>query len=247
MAKGPTNKARFAKRDDSMTNAMVFFFAGCIAELYLLFVRKFYIYGTLKQMLAWYDYLLVFIGVGAAVLAIGILLSILWKKDKKKRAFAWALAVLGVFLVLSSLLIRFYFESAVTFLSVLVPAGMVLSVLWALYDRECSLSLTVLCASLIVVWVCRKLIGSAALGMPVRVIAVIYLLAVAALVWLTKQGKLGRLLPAGADPLPIYIVGGLSALAILAALFSATAAYYAMWCLGVVVFALAVYYTVKML
>lgn len=247
MAKGPKNKARFAKRDDSMTNAMEFFFAGCIAELYLFLIRKVYIYGALKQMLAWYDRLLIFVGIGTAVLVVGVALSFLWKKDKKRRGLAWALVALGFFLALSSILLRLYFESAFTLLSVVVPVGMVLSVLWALFDRESAVSLTILCASLIVVWVCRKLIGSAALGMPVRIVAVVYLLAVAGLVWLAREGKLKMLLPANADPLPIYIAGGLSAPAILVALFSATAAYYAMWCLGVVVFALAVYYTVKML
>lgn len=247
MAKSPKNKANFFKRDNPMTHAMAFFFAGCVAELYLLLVRKFYIYGTMKQVLIWYDRLMIFAGIGAAVLTVGIALSLLWKKDKEKRVFAWALAALGLFLVISNILIRLYFEPAFMLLSVVVPVGIVLSVLWALYNRECSVAITILCASLIVVWVCRKLIGSIALGMPVRIIAVIYLLAVAALVWLAKQGKLGMLLPANADVLPIYVAGGLSALTILVALFSATAAYYAMWCLGVVAFALAVYYTVKLL
>lgn len=249
MAKNPNNKnkAKSIKRDDALTGAMIFFLAGCIGEVFLWAVRRYYINGYIDEALAWYDRLKVFAGLGAVLLAAGIALSVVWKKDSKKRVFGWALGALGAFFAAGSILIRMYEASAVTLLSVVVPVGMVLSVLWALYDRECSLSLTVLCASLIVVWVCRKLIGSAALGMPVRVIAVIYLLAVAALVWLTRQGKLGRLLSPGADPLPIYIAGGLSALAILAALFSAAAAYYAMWCLGVVVFDLAVYYTVRML
>ena len=39
----------------------------------------------------------------------------------------------------------------------------------------------------------------------------------------------------------------LSAAAVVLGLFSAAVAYYAMWALGVVVFALAVYYTVKQL
>ena len=47
--------------------------------------------------------------------------------------------------------------------------------------------------------------------------------------------------------MPIYAAAVLSAAAVLVALFSATMAYYAMWVLGVVVFALAVYYTVKQL
>ena len=62
-------------------------------------------------------------------------------------------------------------------------------------------------------------------------------------------GKLGNLqvLTAGADPMPIYAACGLSVVALAIALFSSTIAYYAMWALAIVVFALAVYYTVKQL
>ena len=249
MAKNPNNKnkAKSIKRDDALTGGMIFFVAGCIAEVFLWAVRRYYINGYIDEALLWHERLKVFAGAGVAVLLAGVALSVLWKKDAGKRVFGWALGALGAFFAAGSILIRMYESSAVTLLSVVVPVGMVLSILWALYDRECSVSITILCASLIVVWVCRKLIGSIALGTPVRIIAVIYLLAVAALVWLAKQGKLGMLLPANADVLPIYVAGGLSALTILVALFSATAAYYAMWCLGVVAFALAVYYTVKLL
>ena len=52
---------------------------------------------------------------------------------------------------------------------------------------------------------------------------------------------------AGADPMPIYAACGLSVVALAIALFSSTIAYYAMWALAIVVFALAVYYTVKQL
>lgn len=62
-------------------------------------------------------------------------------------------------------------------------------------------------------------------------------------------GKLGtfQLLPAGADPLPIYVACGLSAAAIVTVLINSLVSYYAMWILAGVIFALAVYYTVKQL
>ena len=59
--------------------------------------------------------------------------------------------------------------------------------------------------------------------------------------------ELEKLLPADADLMPIYAAAGLSAAAVVLGLFSAAVAYYAMWALGIVVFALAVYYTVKQL
>ena len=47
--------------------------------------------------------------------------------------------------------------------------------------------------------------------------------------------------------MPLYAACGLSAAGILVSLLSATVAYYAMWGMGLVLFALAVYYTVRQL
>ena len=66
------------------------------------------------------------------------------------------------------------------------------------------------------------------------------------IVAIVKQKKFPLLNPA-ADPMPVYIGSGLCSVAVLVALFSTTLAYYAMWALAAVVFALAVYYTVKQL
>lgn len=245
MAKNPNGKS--AKRENSLYGATLFFLAACVAELFLLLVRKYYIHGFVEQALAWHQYLLAFAGVGAAVLVLGVVLSVLWKADERKRIVGWCLTAAGAFFAVGSILIRMYFESAVTLLSVVVPVIMVLTVLWAFYERECSVALTVLCASLIVLWVCRRLFSSVTLGVPVKVLAVIYILLLGGLAWLTKNEKLGKLLPANADRMPVYVGCGLSAVCILAGLFSAAVAYYAMWLLGIVVFALAVYYTVRQL
>ena len=84
-------------------------------------------------------------------------------------------------------------------------------------------------------------------GTTVKVCVVIYLVLLAALAALTKSGKLNKLLPPQADKLPVYAACGLSALALLASLLGGGISYYAMWALAAVVFALAVYYTVKQL
>lgn len=246
MAKNPNGKS--AKRDNTLYGAILFFFAACLAEFYLLVLRKYYIHGdVVTESLVWHDRLLVFAGAGAAVLALGVILSVLWKADARKRLIGWCLTAMGVFFAGGSMLIRIYVEPAVTLLSVVVPVVMVLTVLWAFYDRECSVALTILSASLIVLWVCRRLFSSLTMGMPVKVLSVVYILLLGGLCWLAKNNKLGKLLPANADVLPIYLASGLSAVGVVLALFSATVAYYAMWALGVVLFALAVYYTVKQL
>jgi hypothetical protein len=243
MAKNPNNKA--AKRDEPMNGAMKFFLSGCVAELYLLIIRRFYIYGTATQVIAWYSYLVVLGWIGVAILALGALLTYLWKADKK-RDIGLGVGGAGAFLALASFLPH-YNMSVLTLLLVVVPVAMLLGILWNLYDRECAVSLTILGVSLIALWVCKRVGTSIYLGSYVKVVVVVYIVVLAVVAWMTKQGKLQKVLPASADPLPVYVACGLSLVALLAALISTTTAYYAMWLLAIVVFGLAVYYTVKQL
>lgn len=245
MAKNPNGKSM--KRENTLYGAFFFFFAACVAELFLLLVRKYYIRGTIDQALAWHEYLPVIAGVGLAVLVLGVVLSVLWKADEKKRLIGWCLTGTGVFFAGGGMLIHTYQESAVTLLSIVVPVVMVLCVLWAFYDRECSVSLTLLCATLVVLWVCRRLYAHLTLGLAVKAASVVYILLLGGIAWLAKNGKLKKFFPADADMMPIYVACGLSAAGVAVALVSAAVAYYAMWCMGIVVFALAVYYTVKQL
>ena len=247
MPKHPNSKSKQVKRDEPMTGTMKFFLVGCVAELYLLIIRRFYVKSPDIVKILWYDrYLWVLLGVGAAILVAGVVGGLLLRGDKKKRTIAWCVAAAGAFLGGAAGLIRWN-ASTLTLLTVVVPVVMVLGVLWNLYDRECALSLTILGASLIALWICRKQMYSMFLGTYVKIFAVVYILVLIAVALLTKQGKLKKLLPASADPLPVYVACGLSAVAMLGALFSSIVAYYAMWALAIVVFGLAVYYTVKQL
>ena len=253
MPKNPNNK-KPVKRDEPMTSAMKFFLAGLVAELYLLIIRRFYINGTAEQMIFWFDKLLpAFTFAGLAILAVGLVLSVLWRSGGK-RVFGWWAAGAGAFLALSTGLVWRMNAPALTFLTVLVPVIMLLGILWNLYDRECAYALTILGISLIALWAGRRAFVSMYLGTASKVIAVIYILLLAAAAWMArsasqKGGMLGklRLLPANADVMPIYVACGLSAAALIVALISSAVAYYAMWALALVVFALAVYYTVKQL
>ena len=247
MPKNPNSKSKPVKRDEPMNGAMKFFLAGCVAELYLLIVRRFYINGNAEQQIAWYDcYLKYLIGAGAAVLAVGVVLSVLWKQEKKKRVIGWSVLGEGAFLAVSSGMILWNM-STVTLLTVVVPVVMLLGILWSLYDRECALALTILGTSLIVLWVCRRVMSSIYLGTYVKAIVVLYMVLLAVIALLAKKDKLQKLLPATADLLPVYLACALSLIALVTALISQVAAYYAMWGLAIVVFALAVYYTVKQL
>ena len=237
MSKNPVSKSKPVKRNEPMHNALKFFLAGCVAEIYLLVIRRFYVNGTANELLACDAALPYLMAAGAAVAVIG-----------------WSVFAAGVFLGGSAWMIRTFYDSALTFLCVVVPVVMLLGILWNLYDRECSWSLTILGASLIALWVCRRGLDNIFLGTYVRIAAVVYIVVLIVAAFLTNKadkngGKLGNLqvLTAGADPMPIYAACGLSVVALAIALFSSTIAYYAMWALAIVVFALAVYYTVKQL
>ena len=164
MPKHPNSKSKQVKRDEPMTGAMKFFLAGCVAELYLLIIRRFYMQSPDVVKILWYDrYLWVLLGVGAAILVAGVVGGLLLRGDKKKRTIAWCVAAAGAFLGGAAGLIRWN-VSTLTLLTVVVPVVMVLGVLWNLYDRECALSLTILGASLIALWICRKQMYSVFLG-----------------------------------------------------------------------------------
>ena len=254
MSKHPVSKSKPVKRNEPMRSALIFFLAGCVAEIYLLVIRRFYVNGTAEQVVACDDALPYLMGAGAAVALVGLLLGIVWRQVKKRRWLGWSVFAAGVFLGGSAWMVKTFYDSALTLLCVVVPVVMLLGILWNLYDRECSWSLTILGASLVALWVCRRGLDSISLGSYVRIAAVLYILVLIAAAALAKKadkhgGKLGRfqVLTAGADPLPVYLACVLSVAALAVALFSSAVAYYAMWALAIVVFALAVYYTVKQL
>ena len=248
MAKKPNSKPKKAvKQDESMVNAMKFFVVGFVAELYLMIIRRGYVNGTANQQIAWYDnHLKTLLFVGIAILAVGVVLSYMWRQNKKSRVYGWIISGFGAFMAAASALVHWNMSS-LTMLSTLVPVVMALGIVWSLYDRECALSLTVLGVSLFAVWVCRHQLNSVYLGTFVKVAVAVLIIVLIAVAVLTKQGKLAKLLPAKANLTPIYIACGLSVIALAAALISPVIAYYAMWALGIAVFGLAVYYTVKQL
>ena len=246
MAKNPNKKV--APKDEPMNGAMKFFLGGCVAELYLLILRRFYINAASEfTKFAWYDrYLWILAGIGAGLLVVGVIAALVLRGNAKKQKAAWILAAAGAFVGAATALVRWNMAT-LSFMTIVVPVVMLLGILWVLYDRECALALTVLGASLFVLWGVRRYGSSMYVGTTVKVCVVIYLILLVVLVVLAKNGKLDKLLPPKADKLPVYAACGLSVLALLASLLGGSISYYAMWALAAVVFALAVYYTVKQL
>lgn len=244
MSKKPNKKAQSGKYDGPMTGGMKFFLAGCVAELYLLIIRRFYINGTINQVLAWYDYLKVIAIIGAVVAVIGLVLSIQWKTNKKRREIGWYVLGGGAFAGIASALV-WWNMSTLTMLTTLVPVVLVLDILWALFDRDSALALTVLAGGIVAAWLCRR--GSAGTSaLMIKAAVVVFAVALVGLVIALKQEKLKKWISADAHK-TIFVSCAIAAVGALASLVSTTIAYYAMWVLAAVIFCMAVYYTVRQL
>jgi len=228
MSKKPVKKS--AKYDGPMTAGMKFFLAGCVAQLYLLIINRFYINGTIDQMLSWNGYLKVLAVLGAVAAAAGAVMAV----KGKKKTVAWYVLGGGAFVAAASGLVWWNMET-MSILTVLVPAVLVVDVLWWLFDRDSALSLSVLAAALVTVWINRR-----ADMLVVKAMTVGFLAVLAAMVALVKKWKLKS---SGM----LYASCGIGAVGAAAALVSGTAAYYAMWALAAAIFCMAVYYTVKQL
>ncbi|MBE6963901.1 MAG: hypothetical protein E7443_04795 [Ruminococcaceae bacterium] len=247
MAKNTNKKAKPSNWDAPMTGAMKFFLAGGVAELYMLIVRSNYVEGNIMQRINWYQtYLPILAGIGGGILLLGAILTLLWRQDKKKRTAGLVVLGSGAALALLSLVGIWNYDMVVP-MTLLIPGVMVLGILWNLYDRECALSLTILGITLVALLVCRQRMDHLTYGTLLKVAVAVYIVVLAAVAVLAKAGKLQRLLTARADLNPVYLACGLSVIALATLFFSAAIAYYAMWLLAAVVFALVVYYTVKQL
>ena len=196
MAKNPNKKAKALQKDEQMNGAMKFFLAGCVAELYLLIIRRFYINADSElSRIAWYDhYLWMLAGIGAGVLAVGLIAALTAKANAGRRKTGWALAGAGAFVGIASALVRWNMAT-LSLMTIVVPVVILLGVLWALYDRECALALTVLGVALLALWGYRRYASSMYVGTAVKALVALYLVALIVLAVLTKQGKTGKLLP----------------------------------------------------
>ena len=114
MSKNPVSKSKPVKRNEPMHNALKFFLAGCVAEIYLLVIRRFYVNGTANELLACDAALPYLMAAGAAVAVIGLVLGIVWRQQAKRRWIGWSVFAAGVFLGGSAWMIRTFYDSALT-------------------------------------------------------------------------------------------------------------------------------------
>lgn len=256
MAKN-TNKRtmRREKNDRCMNRALELLTAGFLGEFYLLMVNNYFVKGSIEQLVAMSYVLEVLVYVGLALVAAGVALLIVNKK--KEQGFTalnkWLL-ISGVFFTLSSQLMLKIYPQGTTFMCILVPVIMVLGIVFLMYQHEFSVQTAALSLSILATVLLNRGAGKTNWTLIVKgysVFAVFAVLALQILVLMAQRNdgcvKTLLLFPSKTDYKLTYAVLVVCVLVILAALFVGNAAFYGTWVLSILLFVLAVYYTVKML
>lgn len=246
----PRREARIAKNNRNLNSALTLFTAGFIAEFYLL-INQYFVKGSVDQVVAIAGYLEVMAIVGAAAFGAGVVLTVMRRKWTRFAAAGKWLLGLGLFFGVSSLLMRRVYPMGTTVMCILVPVLMLLAVVFLLYQHEFAvqtIALTLAIASAV-------LLNHGSSSMPALVTAFCWaaMVFVAALLVLTvmlqkHEGsyKGTAIFPAKTNYALTCAVLVLSIAAIAVSLFAGLA-YYVIWGAAVLLFVLAVWYTVKML
>ncbi|MCR5825133.1 MAG: hypothetical protein K6G54_01060 [Oscillospiraceae bacterium] len=246
-------KARREKSERNMNRAVLLLTAGLVAEWYLLMVDRYYARGTVSQVVTWYDALGVLVWVGLAALAAGVVLLVLRARKPWFARLGAVLAACGGFFAFSSMLMRQFYPAGVMAMCVLVPVLLLLGIVYLFYQAEFSLQATALAMGIAAL----VLLGRSS-SLTARACAVLALLGIAALLacalLLKKRGgvwKRGerevRVLSAKADYRLALGVPALCLVLVLVALVAPAVAFYATWVLSLAAFALAVYYTIRLM
>ena len=258
MAKNNDKRAeRIARSNRNVNRAITLLMVGVIAEFYLLMVNNYFVKGGVGQVLTMMSVLKALGIIGAAAFGAGLVMWIMRKKWARFPPAAPWLLCAGFFFAMSSELMLRIYPQGTTMMCVIVPVAMLIGIVFLLYPREFSVQAVGLTASLMAMYLIHHGSGSEmwsalVIGCSVFAVAVIAALAVA----VYKAGKNGgklekfgnlRIVSQDGDYKLIYAVLAVCALAIVAALFVSSIAYYGLWVLAIGTFLLAVYYTVKIM
>ena len=256
MAQRPNNKRmeRMEKSERNMNRAVLLLVSGLVAEWYLLMVDRYYARGTVGQVLKWYNFLGAMRWVGLGVLVVG---AVLWLALRGKKTWAakagGAVMALGAFFAFSSEVMRHAWPTSVTVMCVFVPVLMILGIVLLFYQAE----FTIQACALAMALGALVLLGRSSTR-TVQACAILALLGIAVLtvcsLLLRKNGgalrrgdKVVRVFGQGVDYRILFGVLALCFVLVLASLFASAVAFYGTLVLAVVAFALAVYYTIKLM
>lgn len=255
MAKNNNRTERTSRSDRNVNRAMLVLVAGIVAEFYLLMVKKYFVEGSVAMMLTMSTVLTVLCYVGCALFGAGLVWWVMRKKWTRWAEFSPWLLGSGFFFAVTSRLMLMVYPQATEGLCILVPAAMLIAIVFLLYPREFSLEATALAAVLSALFLIHRGAGRSEWFSLVLGCCIFALCAIAALIIAVfKAKKNGGVLPFGVRivsidgsyPLIFAVLFACFA-AILLALFVSAIAYYGLWLFAIATFLLAVYYTIRMM
>ncbi len=249
---------KLQQEQEALNRVFRLFLIGILAECYLLVMYNKFIKGSVQEVVT-SSYVVTVLGyAGVAVLLLGLILALAFHKKRPGLGKVSSIAAgVGAFFAVSSALMYWIYPSGTIFLLVLVPILTVLGLVYNLYQREFFLTAVILSGSIFTLWLCGKGLGTLNWNTKVTVGAVLVLLGLLAAAYLTHRveknngkwlGKNGvrMFTPACSYPL-LYATYAVCFITILLALVLVSTTYYTIWILGIVLFALAVYYTSKLM
>lgn len=256
-------RAQRRKQEDAAFNKMLLWLAGCVAlEGLTLLLRQIYLnfsYDDLGFAVA--GGVDAFFGVFRFVGAVLTLVGCVWlfvsyqRQGKRGKRLILPLVCTGVvaWLWIASVLCHGLNETGMGLLCMLPVAIAVLALVFFLYQREFFYNSVLGGVGLVALWVFRKIYEGHPTLTICGFVAVWVAMAAAAFFAFKLSGWEGmaghvRILPAGANYVPIFLTCAVVAAALLAALLIGVAsAYYIMFVVIGWLFCLAVYYTVKLM
>jgi hypothetical protein len=256
-----TKKVAQNKQEDAALNRILLWFGGAVVtEAFMLFIRRFYLNYTVKEIIFAYElekviHMLIYVG------AVGFVVCLLWTlaaaKIHKPTGLPHILTVVFALMGICCAVTWWYQASGVHLLCALIPAVTVLALIYHLYQRECFLSIALTSAGILGLWIFRRANGGHRVVVYSYLTALAVLLIVVTLLTLFLQKRGGQVVwhkrqvpifSKSAAYTPVYVTCGMVAAVLIAGVTAGMAvAYYLMFGLLAWVFILAVYFTVKLM
>ena len=241
--------------EDAAFNRMLFCLLGVVlAEAVVPLVKRFYVEGVggnlaLRIAIGLGRVFSVFNFVGIALIALGVIWSVLRRKQNKPFTWPVILTVAVACLWVISVVTYFFFDAGIKLLVALPFAAAVLILIYFLYQKTFFVAAVLNGLGILGLWSIRQ---SQGLVVKLGVVAgCVVLIAVAAVAYLLKKngGKLGKikLTADNKSYITCWINCAVVLVAVLIGLAAAGLAYYLLYVLIAWMFCQAVYFTVKMM
>lgn len=250
-------EAQRRQEDRDLNRALLWVAGAVVLEVLLVLVNKRYFYYNVSDSQAVNLAVMLSAGLRAlrlislVVLVVSLVWAVLRARLKEKSGVPVVVAVVSGVLLTCAQVILVYREPGMEMLFWLVPALAALALVFYLYQREFFLSALVSGLGVVGLWFIRHM------GISLTAVVTVVLMVVvgAVVLWLKKNGgclsageESRRVLPADANyPLTLISCGLSLAVVVIGAVAGSSVAYYLMYAMIAWLFALLVFYTVKMI